>query len=379
MLERFTKEKGLFFVLIIGVLVVFALVFWLFFAYGAKKIKILSPKGGEEWEIGKTYEIAWQSRGVEKIGIVLFHGEEPKWIAKDIPASQEKYEWKIYPGQEYGSGFWIVLVEYPWREDNKIDYSDFSFAITYPIFNSCEPLSTGQEWVYLPGNFPGLRKVFITEKTYKGNLDGLDGADNICQKEAEEKGYQGNWQAFLGGDADELTAVKRIENSERGKEGIFIYAEPALELERGDNCYRLLAKDFETFLSIFSELKIIIGERLEEDFLWGMENIWLGRFDEKSRKNCLPIAEVLGSPYFPLAQKYSFTVTCQNWTQDKKIVEVEDSSSFPNCYTSGGKSTDALALGALALGLEGEEKDAVYNVSVGKYCSESQNILCIEK
>ncbi len=361
-----TKEKGLFFILVLGILIVFGLVFWLFFAYGTKSIRVLTPNGGEEWEIGKSYEITWQSRGIDKVGIILFHGKEPKWIAKDIPASRGKYEWKIYPGQEYGSGFWVAVVEYPWREDNKIDYSDFSFAIIYSIFDTCESLSASQEWLYLPSNFPNLRRVFITEEGYSGNLDGLEGADRICQEEAERKGYGGAWQAFLGGDGDEQTAVERLENTPRGKEGIFVQAESGLKLERGDSCFRVLAKDFSHFLTMFSNLEIINKEKLEDDFLQDLGNIWLGRLDEKSKKNCLPVD-----------REYSFTVTCQNWTQDER--EVEGSGPFPNCYTPSGKSKDAVVLGALSLALRGKEEDAVFTPSFGRYCSNPQKLLCIEK
>lgn len=368
-----TKEKILFSIIVIAILVVFGLVFWLFFAYATKSIKVLTPNGGEEWQIGQTYEITWQARGIDKIGIVLFQDKEPKWLVKDISASAGKYEWKIYPGQDYGSGFWVAVVEYPWREGNKIDYSDASFTITYPILDTCEALSVVQQWPYLANNFPDIRRVFITEENYSGNLDGLAGADAICQKEAEAKEYGGTWSAFLGGDSDEETAIKRLEAAPRNKEGIFVQAEPALELERGDTCHRLLAKDFEEFLKIFSGTKIINGEKLEENFLKDLDDIWLGRLDQKSKKNCIPIAEVLGSTYTPLAEKYSFTVTCQNWTQDKK--KVEGLSSFPTCYTSSGKSTNTVALAALASGLEGQN----YTVSMGKYCSNSQKLLCIEK
>lgn len=368
-----TKEKVLFFIIVVAILVVFGLVFWLFFSYGTKNIKVIAPNGAEEWQIGQTYEITWQARGIDKVGIVLFQGKEPKWLAKDIPASAGKYEWKIYPGQDYGSGFWVAVVEYPWREDNKIDYSDASFTITYPILDNCEALSVVQQWPYLANNFPNIRRVFITEENYSGNLDGLQGADAICQKEADAKEYGGTWSAFLGGDSDEETAIKRLEATPRNKEGIFIQAESVLELERGDTCHRLLAKNFEEFLKIFSETKIINQEKLEENFLKSLDNIWLGRLDQNSKKNCIPIAEVLGYTYTPLAEKYSFTVTCQNWTQNKK--KVESSSSLPSCYTSSGQSTKVVALAALASGLGAQN----YTASMGKYCSNSQKLLCIEK
>jgi len=175
--EKFTAEKSLLYTAIAAILIVAALVFYLFVVYSKESIQVLTPNGAEEWEIGQTYEITWKAKGIEKVGIVLFKGAEPKWIAENIDAGLGKYEWKIYPGQEYGSGFWIVVLEYPWREGNEIDYSDGPFAITFPEMASCDYLSVEQEWLYLPNDLPNLRRVFITKETYTGNLDGFEGAD----------------------------------------------------------------------------------------------------------------------------------------------------------------------------------------------------------
>ncbi len=383
--KRFTIERSLFFIMVAGILIVFVSVFYLFFVYGTKSIKVLSPNGGEEWEIGQTFQVTWQARGVEKVGIVLFKGKEPKWIAKDIPAGAGEYEWKIYPGQEYGAGFWIAIVEYPWREGNKIDYSDASFVITYPLLDTCEVLSANQEWSYLPNNFPNLRRVFITEQNYKGNLDGLEGADKLCQQEAEKNNLEGKWQAFLGGDNDEETAVKRLEKTPRGKEGIFIEAKSALKLNRGDTCHRLLAKNFDEFLVKLSDLQIISAEKLDNDFLENLDKLWLGRVNKESKKNCIAIAQVILSNSTPLVEKYSFTATCQNWTQEKRFVDgypIEKEivrPSFSTCYTAQGKFTEAVALAGLSSDLQGKGKDTEYNLSVGKYCDNPQKLLCVEK
>ncbi len=383
--KRFTIEKSLFFIIIAGILIVFVSVFYLFFVYGTKSIKVLSPNGGEEWEIGQTLQITWQARGVEKVGIVLFKGKEPRWIAKDISAGAGEYEWKIYPGQEYGAGFWIAIIEYPWRESNKIDYSDASFVITYPLFDSCEALSASQEWPYLPNNFPNLRRVFITEQNYKGDLDGLEGADKLCQQEAEKNNLGGKWQAFLGGDSDEETAVKRLEKTPREKEGIFIEAKPALKLNRGDTCHRLLAKNFDEFLAKLSGSQIINAEKLTQEFLENLDKLWLGRVNKESKKNCTVIAKVMLFGNTPLVEKYSFTTTCQNWTQEKRFVDnypIEKGTvrpSFSTCYTPQGKFTESVALAGLSSGLQGKGKDTEYNLSVGKYCDNPQKLLCIEE
>ncbi len=384
-LEKFTIEKNLIYILIATVLIVFGFIFYLFYGQFSKNIEVLTPNGGEEWEIGQAYEITWKSKGIERVGIVLFKENEPKWIAKNVSAKLGRYEWKIYPGQEYKDGYWIAIFEYPWQKGNKIDYSNSSFAVTFSELISCDALSTENEWLYLPSDLPDLRRVFITQEQFTGNLEGFEGADEKCQIEAEERGFEGKWHAFLGGDSDEDLAIERLKRTPKGTEGVFIAAPPAATLIRGATCHRLLAKDFDEFLAKFSSPLIINEEKLEEDFLNDLKNIWLGRVNEASKKNCIPIAKVIEALYLPLVEKYSFTVTCQNWTQGNKLVEGypvptgEPKPSFPTCYTSTGEFTDAVALGGLSSGLTGKGSDTALTLYQGKYCSTSQKLLCIEE
>jgi len=383
--EKFTLERNLIYIAIAAILIVFGLIFYLFFGQLTKSIQILTPNGGEEWEIGQTYEITWEAKGLEKVGIVLFKGTEPKWIAKDVKAGLGKYEWKIYPGQEYGDDYWIVVSEYPWQKGNEIDYSDGAFVITYPELASCDGLSIEGGWPYLPSDLPNLRRVFITEESFTGNLDGLQGADQKCQEGAEKQGFDGKWQAFLGGDSDEDLAIERLKRTPRKTDGIFVAAIPAATLIRGATCHRLLGKNFDEFLEKFSDLVIINEEKLEKDFLEDMKNLWVGRLDENSKKNCTTIAAVLSALYKPLAEKYSFTTTCQNWTQGERLVAGYPAPTggipapFPTCYTPEGKFTDAVALGGLSSGLTGKDKDTAFTLYQGKYCDTQQKLLCIEE
>ncbi len=389
-LEKFTIERNLIYILIGGVLIIFVFVFYLLFLRGGESIQLLTPNGSEEWEIGQTYEITWKAKGIERVGIVLFNGNElERVIAKNVNAKLGKYSWKIYPvqemrGQEYGDGYWIAVFEYPWQEDNKVDYSNGAFAIVFPELFSCDSLSTENEWLYLPSDFPNLRRVFITEESFTGNLGGLEGADEKCQIEAEGRGYVGIWHAFLGGDADEELTVERMKKTPRKTEGVFVMASPAAELLRGATCHRLLAKGFDEFLIKLSDLLIISEEKLEENFLANLEDVWLGRIDEKSKKNCISVGVGALDPY-NLAESYSFTTTCQNWTQDNRYVAGypvptgEPGPSFPNCYTPAGKFTNAVALGGFSSGLTGKGDDTTLAVSLGKYCSARQKLLCIEE
>ena len=385
--EKFSAEKSLIYALITAVLLVFVFILYLFFSYGVNSVQLKSPNGGEEWEIGQTYQIDWKAKGMEKVGIVLFNEKEAKWIAKNINAKAGKYDWKIYPGQKCSDGYWIAVFEYPWRQGNKISYSNRAFAITYSKFFSCDDLSTENEWPYIPGDLPNLRKVFITKNSYTGNLDGLEGADNKCQEEAKNQGFEGKWHAFLGGDGDEETAIKRMEKTPRETEGVFIEAKASANLTRGVTCHRLLGKNFSEFLAKFSNSLLINKEKLNEEFLNNLSDIWLGRVDDKSKKNCISILSTTANTYAPLAEKYTFTTTCQNWIQESSLVsgypvpKGEPNPSFSTCYTLAGKFTNAVALGGLSSGLTGGGDDAVnyFTPYQGKYCDTKQKLLCIEE
>lgn len=382
-LGKITIEKSLIYIAIIAVVIVCIFLFYLFFSSGTKSIQVTSPNNGkEEWQIGETYQITWQAKGIERVGIVLFKENEPEWIAKNVSANSGKYEWEIYPGHRYGSGFWIAVFEYPCEKGKKIDYSNASFAITYPELASCEWLSIQNEWPYLPNDYPNLRRVFITKETYTGNLEGLEGTDKKCQAEADAQNSGGKWHAFLGGDGDSETAMERLKETPRQTDGIFIDVFPSATLIRGATCHRLLGRDFNEFLNKFSNPPIVNEKQIENSFLENMKNIWLGRIDEKSKKNCIPIQSVLSAPYKKLAEKYSFTTTCQSWTKESELVEGypvlagQPKISFPTCYTSGGQFTEAVALGGLASGLT---SNATITFSEGKYCNTRQKLLCIEE
>lgn len=367
--EKITAEKGLFYILVSSIIVVIIIIICLFVIFGSAEIKITSPNGGEKWEIGQKYEITWNAKKIDKIGIALFHEAEVEWIAEDIDAGLGKYEWEVYQGHEYGDGFWVAVFEYPWREDGKVDYSNGSFVITYPISANCDSLSVESEWPYLSSDFPNVRRVFITQEKYKGDLGGLNGANQKCQEEADKIGLGGNWVAFLGGDADGETAVERLKNTEKGINGIFVQAEPSAELIQGATCHRLLGKNFDEFFSKFSDSVEINTDRIDKTFLQNMSSIWLGRINETSNKNCIVTTTI----QVRLAERYSSTVTCQNWTKDKQYAEgypTELLSDFPTCYTPSGTLTSAVSLGGLGSGTG--------SINTGDYCNRERKLLCIE-
>ncbi len=367
-----SKEKILFIFLIIFTIFVVSVIIYFFISTGEKTIKVVAPNGEENWEIGQVHEITWEAKNIDKIGIVLFNGEDTEWIAKNINASTGKYEWEIYPGHKYGRGFWIAVFEYPWNKDSKVDYIDGSFSITFPVLAGCDNLSIDNEWPYLASDLPEVRKVFLTKNSYTGDLAGLSGADNICQKEASDLGYKGNWIAFIGGDSDKETALERIKETERGQGGIFVEAFSSASLIRGATCHRLLGKTLDDFINKFSDMLVINNEKISKEFAEEMKNVWLGRIDKDSKKSCI----ITGKDSSRVQENYSSTTTCQNWTKAEQFVE---EGEFPTCYTPSGALTNAVASGGLGLGMVGTGELATYNPKLGSYCNLRKKLLCIEE
>ena len=56
--------------------------------------------------------------------------------------------------------------------------------------------------------------VFVTSKTFQGNLSGLSGADTICSSAAEEAGLPGSYKAWLSD--DNSNAIDRFATTTRG-------------------------------------------------------------------------------------------------------------------------------------------------------------------
>ncbi len=364
---------------IILVIAVVGIGSWLIYRFSVEKsLQLQSPDGKEIWQANKTYQITWKARNIGKIGIMLVKGEdakEGKWIAKDISAGKKKQDWQIFVWEEPRQDYKIAIFEYPWQEGNKIDYSDEFFTILGPKFASCDNLSIEAEWPFLPSDFPDLRKAFITETSWRGNLEGLEGADKKCQQEAEKEELEGKWKAFLGDDT--IFALERL-----NLEGIFVEAKPAATLPEGKTCHRLLGKNFDEFFKKLSEPLLLNQEKFEEDFLKDLQNIWLGRINKESKRDCTTIYAKY--PLYDPSLNYSFTTTCQNWTTDEEKVlgyppKPDEKIEFPICYTPEGKRIDAAGLAGLSSGLIEKEKEKFFTPSLGKSCNFSQNLLCVQQ
>jgi len=104
-------------------------------------ITVISPNGGERWQRGRTYNIQWQSSGVEKLYIssAAYDEFEHKFLmnnlAQDISASSGTYSWEIpstWPiGERYkieiGAEFTIAT-----EQSGLTDESNNYFSIIEP-------------------------------------------------------------------------------------------------------------------------------------------------------------------------------------------------------------------------------------------------------
>lgn len=417
------KKIKFLFLILIGIIFIGGATYLYLYFSSEKKIKLLSPNGGDVLRAGTTYQIKWKSNRIGKIGIMLIEDDskESRWIVKDFPANKQKYDWQIFVWEKTRQDYKIAIFEYPWVDNNKIDYSDNVFTIVGPKFVSCDELSINAEFPYIPSDFPDLRRAFITKKSFNGNLEGLDGADKKCQQEAEEQELNGEWKAFLGDDS--ITAIDRLNLT-----GIFVeapgigvlpqdefsiynfwrnfgkslekikkeeernYANKSYQIieqyinnfvkkwareQDKKTCYRLLGRNFDEFFKKFSNLKIINQEKLEEKFFSNLSNLWLGRINSESKKDCITLL----SPYMSsdLSRNYSYTVTCQNWKNDQEIAEKRDTEELPICYDPQGKRINVVGIGGLSSWIIDKEEKQRFIPNQGKSCNQEQKLLCIEQ
>ena len=372
-------KKALVLILIFLVAVLSAGGWAYYYFYIEKSLKLIYPNGQEVFETNKTYQIFWKAKKIGTVGIMLVKesSKETKWIAKELSALDGRYDWNVFVWEEPRDDYRIAIFEYPWAEGKMIDYSDQNFTIVGPQFASCDALSIEKEWPFLPSDYPDLRRVFITKKSWNGNLEGLEGADKKCQEQAEAEGFEGTWKAFLGD--DQTLAIDRLT-----LEGFFVNARPAGTLTEGKTCHQLWGKNFEEFFQKFSDTLAINQEKFENDFLQKeLSSVWLGRITKESKRDCVTVFSRF--PSSDQSRNYSFTATCQNWTSGDEMVlgypsEIGTMEDFPKCYTPAGDRINAAAVTGLSAGLVGiEGQNQYFSPYLGKYCNTTQKLICIQQ
>ena len=76
----------------------------------APSIALLSPTGGEVWQVKRGYDITWRSSGIGNIKIELYKGTELKTlISASTPAATGKYTWTIPANHPQGTKYKIKI------------------------------------------------------------------------------------------------------------------------------------------------------------------------------------------------------------------------------------------------------------------------------
>jgi type II secretory pathway pseudopilin PulG len=123
-------------------------------------IKILSPSGGEEWVIGNTYEIKWESQGVEGVYIFITDMSSPskeliriRGLGEEVPAAKGSFSWtipknifSIHPDWNPGDDFRITVCEAkPAGACGIYDENEIYFKIVSSYLNVISP-NGGEIW-----------------------------------------------------------------------------------------------------------------------------------------------------------------------------------------------------------------------------------------
>jgi|GEM_PF-6615718 len=119
-----------------------------------KTVTVISPNGGEKWEVGKTYSVKWKSEAIEKVDIELESGNIGWHLAYHVPADVGEYKWEIpttqVPGSKYKISIWNSA-----EPEKGVDSSDDYFSI---IDNSTCTDSDGGKDYYEKGT---VKRCFL--------------------------------------------------------------------------------------------------------------------------------------------------------------------------------------------------------------------------
>ena len=109
--------------------------FFLFSALQAQSVTVTSPNGGEDWRLGSSKAITWESRGITgRVNILLFRGGTRVGIVKsNLRISDGTYTWEhvgtLQDGTEVATGS-DYLIKVRSLATDRADASDNPFAIS---------------------------------------------------------------------------------------------------------------------------------------------------------------------------------------------------------------------------------------------------------
>ena len=113
-----------------------------------ESITITSPNGGEQLEIGQTYNITWESTGVDKVMIELEKESQGWHLIYSVLASQGYYSWTIgdlTPASNYKINIWDTEnTSINDKSDNYFSIVEEEKSITVVSPNGGEQWETGE-------------------------------------------------------------------------------------------------------------------------------------------------------------------------------------------------------------------------------------------
>ena len=137
-----------------------------------KTLTLISPNGGERWEVGKRYEIRWRAAGVKYVDIVLERGATQTYIARRVPTgiyhplteTEGRYLWAIPTDIPPADDYYIKI----WDSEKLVpkDASDGPFSIVTstptPFITVISP-NGGERWVAGTSNTISWRSTGINK------------------------------------------------------------------------------------------------------------------------------------------------------------------------------------------------------------------------
>lgn len=111
-------------------------------------ITVLSPNGGENWIVGNTYAITWESTGIDDVKLEYTTDNGSNWTIITITASDGMYEWTIPDNPSVNCKIRVSDSDNP----NVFDESDNTFTISQDNSTSLMLLSPNGNEIWKIGN-----------------------------------------------------------------------------------------------------------------------------------------------------------------------------------------------------------------------------------
>lgn len=129
--------------------------------YGCKSqipsVKVISPNGGEEWQIGKAYDISWESANVDNVNIYLEFPDGYLCLLKTEQASKGNYLFNFLGGYQCSDGRvphsepnnnykMTILGDTQAINDSSDDYFYIMYSPNQPTVTVVSP-NGGEQWI----------------------------------------------------------------------------------------------------------------------------------------------------------------------------------------------------------------------------------------